>query len=584
MTAVNSLMNKIGIRSEVKHWDSRTTISPQDLPALPKSLTIRFENDGERSRPFKQRVFSNEEILAAGQKGGARTEIGHDLDDCPVIIGTKEIKEVYMQVETTETDAARVLSNEIATMLPHFSFDPQLNQMRLTEFLTADETATLRKMARKTGLGKRTDELIARQESLIEHGKAYMLFSHAHKGQAYNMRMLQRFIDRRCILLDYELLRTEQEGGWKRTVSYGNWAGIIGMLEALWAYGEHFSLRRNTCHPFRKIRGSRCFNSTLFEYSSLADIKRTVQEIATEIRENGLPEAVTIGITGHRGEAGSGVLELLQKCGLPLIELDPDKFVAAGRKQLRLDAIYLIKLDYEHLYRPKSTADIGNATLKSLIKGGQGQLLESNLDTFFDKLSIFINCIVWNKESPRLLTNGFLRKKYEESKTDRHRLLPVIGDITCDPNGSVQCCRDTYPDKPVYMWIPKKGKEPILPDFDLKKTDANFEYFDLSRRGFVVMAVTNLPCEIPRDASNAFSKAFCEKRRELGGKSYVECLAEADFSADFEDCGLPPALRDAVILYKGQFNGSNRQLMLKEICLAMLETETIKPEHVLSML
>ncbi len=270
-----------------------------------------------------------------------------------------------------------------------------------------------------------------------------------------------------------------------------------------------------------------------------------------------------------------------------MVEVDADQFLNPEFRDSYVfepDRIYLIKLHYHHLYRPKAGSDISDSEIRTTLKSGKGFLLESNLDKYFLSLTIFLNCISWNKECPRLLTNAFLKKAFDLRHERGLKVLPVIGDITCDPNGSIQCCRDTYPDRPVYMWIPEQSEEPILPDFDIKSVGDDFEYFDLSRDGFVLMTVTNLPCEIPRDASAQFSRDFCKKRADLGGKSYLECLAEADFERSFADCGLPPAMKDAVILYKGRFNPTNPQVLFKEICLALIETGVIRTEQVLPML
>lgn len=64
--------------------------------------------------------------------------------------------------------------------------------------------------------------------------KTYFCFSHTHKGQSYNMPMLKQFIDKKCTLIDYELL-TETEG--KRLVAFGTFAGYAGMINCLHGVG-----------------------------------------------------------------------------------------------------------------------------------------------------------------------------------------------------------------------------------------------------------------------------------------------------------------------------------------------------------
>ena len=61
--------------------------------------------------------------------------------------------------------------------------------------------------------------------------------------------------------------------------------------------------------------------------------------------------------------------------------------------------------------------------------------------------------------------------------------------------------------------------------------------------GVVVMAVDNLPCELPRESSKAFSKILLD---------FVPAIAKADFSVDFDSLDLPPEIKRAVILYHGK--------------------------------
>ncbi len=575
-------MNIIGIRSEEKHWDSRATISPEDIKSLPNAVNLQFESDGERTLPFKRRVFSDQEILAVGKQGGAGTAIIDTLNQCAVIIGTKEIKEVALKLADREYAWLTENCSALKHRIPYFAFDEKLKLAALTDFLSEDEKQTLRQQVAGTPAERLIATLLAEQEHLIEPGKTYLFFSHTHKGQAYNMRMLQQFIARECTLIDYELLRETTSGGSRRTVAYSGWAGIIGALDALWTYGEHLYRRTGIDTPFRKIRSEAVFDPEQFEYRSLKDLQLLIKEIGAELSDKGLPEPMVVGLTGSRGRVGHGVLEVLENWGLPMATLAPSRFsMGTKRKNLSTYKIHLLKLDYEHLYRPKFGEKVTGERIRTAIQSGRGYLLESNLDQFFPELSIFMNCIVWHNDSPRLLTNAYLKHVFDTHTRDAGPILPVIGDISCDPCGSIQCCRDTYPNQPAYIWSPVQTDEPILPDTDLKKADPHYPYFDLSKAGFPVMAVTNLPCEIPRDASLAFSRAFCQRRASLGDKSYLQCLAEADLDKEFSECGLPQPLKDAVILYRGRFIGANQQLSLKEICLAMIETGTIDPRQIL---
>jgi len=73
-------MNKVGLRSEDKHWESRVSIGPDDIPTLPQNITITIQNEVDRTIPFKPRVFSNEAYMQAGSEGGARNEVQRGPD------------------------------------------------------------------------------------------------------------------------------------------------------------------------------------------------------------------------------------------------------------------------------------------------------------------------------------------------------------------------------------------------------------------------------------------------------------------------------------------------------------------------
>jgi alpha-aminoadipic semialdehyde synthase len=112
----------------------------------------------------------------------------------------------------------------------------------------------------------------------------------------------------------------------------------------------------------------------------------------------------------------------------------------------------------------------------------------------------------------------------------------VIGDISCDIEGSVECTvKPTQPDNPVYVYDPHAREA----------TDG------VAGNGPVVMAVDNLPCELPRDATQSF------------GTALVDLVAEgarADYAARLEDLALPGPLKRAVIVHRGALAPTYRYL------------------------
>ena len=110
---------------------------------------------------------------------------------------------------------------------------------------------------------------------------------------------------------------------------------------------------------------------------------------------------------------------------------------------------------------------------------------KTNLDKVLPYITVLMNCVIWSHEYPRSITKKLMKDVYSKSKT-----LIAIGDITCDPNGSIEFSKETWIDNPVYIYNPKN--ETIKDGFDGK--------------GIAVMAVTNLPCEFSSDASDQFSE------------------------------------------------------------------------------
>jgi alpha-aminoadipic semialdehyde synthase len=106
--------------------------------------------------------------------------------------------------------------------------------------------------------------------------------------------------------------------------------------------------------------------------------------------------------------------------------------------------------------------------------------------------------------------------------------LRVIGDISCDIEGSIEATvRCTEPDNPVYVYNPLTGK-----------TEDG-----CAGEGPVILAVDNLPAELPREASESFSMALMP---------FVPSVASADFTVPFDACDLPGPIRRAVIVYQGE--------------------------------
>ena len=125
---------------------------------------------------------------------------------------------------------------------------------------------------------------------------------------------------------------------------------------------------------------------------------------------------------------------------------------------------------------------------------------------------------------PNIVTKDYLEGLYKGGEPK----LKVIGDVTCDPDGSIECMhKGTKIEDPVFVYNPFTRK----PAMGFEGT------------GILVMAVDILPSELPRESSIAFSNALWK---------YVKQIAEADYNVDFKDVDLPGPIKRAMILHKGE--------------------------------
>ena len=141
-----------------------------------------------------------------------------------------------------------------------------------------------------------------------------------------------------------------------------------------------------------------------------------------------------------------------------------------------------------------------------------------------------MSCIIWSQEYPRTVTKKMMGSIYKKNKT-----LQVIGDITCDPNGSIEFSKETWIDNPVYIYNPNTGK--IKDGFE--------------GEGVAVMAVTNLPCEFSADASEQFSNDLFP---------FLKNIVSANYSHSLDRSKLSPEIQRAVIMWKGEFTEEYKYL------------------------
>ncbi len=349
-------------------------------------------------------------------------------------------------------------------------------------------------------------------------GQAYVFFSHVIKGQSHNMPMLRRMLELGCTLIDYEKVADERG---RRLIFFGWYAGLAGAVETLWALGQRLA-GEGIPTPLAELRHA-------YEYHDAAEAKRAIAHAGQEIAAQGLPPQIAplvIGVTGY-GNVASGAWEVLNL--LPLAKVTPDDLadISGGPDASRF-VIYATTFREEHLVTPR--ADQERFDCQRYYDCPEGY--EPIFDRYLPHLTALINGIYWDTRYPRLITKAHLRELFGQGQPR----LRVLGDISCDIEGSIECTvKATEPGEPVFVYHPATGEI----------TDG------LAGEGVVVMAVDILPSELPRDASENFGAVL---------KAYIPAIAAADYSAPFDELALPPEIKRAVIVHRGELTPAYRYL------------------------
>ncbi|MFC1683807.1 hypothetical protein ACFL0G_06355, partial [Candidatus Zixiibacteriota bacterium] len=297
--------------------------------------------------------------------------------------------------------------------------------------------------------------------------KVYIFFSHTIKGQSYNMPMLKKLLALNCTLIDYETI-TDEAG--RRLVFFGRHAGLAGMIETLWAFGKRLACE-GIPNPFEKIRRPT-------EYPDLPTAKAKIARAGRKLAAKGLPESLApmiFGFAGY-GHVSQGAQEIFNL--LPFHEIDPADIaaIAAGPERIS-DVIYKVVFKEEHLVEP---IDPGHQfELQDYYD--HPEKYRSKFAGYLPHLTTLVNCVYWDDHYPRLVTNEDVRRLFAQDGQPR---LRVIGDISCDIEGSIECTvRSTHSDNPIYVYQAATGETQD----------------GCQGKGPVIMAVSNLPTELPAE-------------------------------------------------------------------------------------
>lgn len=275
-------------------------------------------------------------------------------------------------------------------------------------------------------------------------GKTYLFFSHTRKKQPYNQELIKTIIRKGVSLIDYECM--EHEDG-QRIIGFGFFAGIVGAHNGMMVYG-----RRSGTFDLERVYKQKDFKELIHSYFGLK-----------------IPN-IKIAVTGS-GRVAHGILEVMNL--MEIIEVEKDEYLSRNFSY----PVY-VQLKGADLYANRKTGKYGRGDFHR--HPSEYTCLFSEYIPYTD---ILMNGIFWDLEVPRLFAT-------DDVKEPGFR-IQVISDITDDQNGSVPInLGDQSIEDPVYGVdrISLQKTPPFLP-------------------GSVdVIAVGNLPNELPRDASKYFGE------------------------------------------------------------------------------
>lgn len=274
--------------------------------------------------------------------------------------------------------------------------------------------------------------------------KTYLFFSHTKKQQPHNRDLFRSMIENKITLIDYECM--EHDDG-QRILGFGFFAGIVGAHNGMMAYGK---------------RSGKYFLKRVFQQKSLRTLVHTYFGLK-------LP-AIKVAVTGS-GRVAHGILEVMNLMGI--IEVEPEEYISR-----KFEYPVFTQLKGRDLYTNRNHSGYEREDFHT-----HPEAYTSLFPPYAAHTDILMNGIYWDVNAPRL----FEWKDF----SDPSFRIETIADITDDPGGSIPCnLGDGTIDDPVYGVdkITHLKTAPYLP-------------------GSVdVMAVGNLPNELPRDASRYFGE------------------------------------------------------------------------------
>jgi alanine dehydrogenase len=278
--------------------------------------------------------------------------------------------------------------------------------------------------------------------------KKYFFFSHTIKKQPHNRKLLKAILEKKIDLYDHE---TIVDKDFRRLIGFGRYAGIVGAYNGVRAFGMKFEL---------------------FQLPKAETLSGKTQLIE-KLKRQTLPP-IKIVLTGH-GKVANGVMEILDGMKIKKVSIED----------------YLTKKFSDPVYTQIDVLDYN--------KRKDGQMLgkqdfydhpteyTSHFERFTKVSDIFMAGHFYGNNAPVILTREMLQSPDNKIK--------VVADISCDVAGPISCTtRSSTIAEPLYGYLPAEDREVDI----------------FHPAAIVVMAVDNLPCELPKDASEGFGEMFMQ--------------------------------------------------------------------------
>ncbi len=341
--------------------------------------------------------------------------------------------------------------------------------------------------------------------------KPFIFFSHTIKGQKYNMPLLKEILEQKITLMDYELVR-DVKG--RRTIFFGHFAGYAGMIDTLWLLGQRLKYEGYST-PFERIKQA-------IDYNYLTDAEKEIIEVGELIKKDGLPEELSpliVGFTG-RGNVSKGAQKIFDL--LPVEKITPEEVPAVFENGYLRNKVYSVEYYSPDIYERLDGKEYEREHFHK-----NPHSYKSKFEKNLEYLTALVNGIYWEPDYDRLVTKKYFKDKYSEGKKPR---LRVIGDITCDIEGSIELTvKNTRYDNPAFVYEPLTDK--IIDGWE--------------GEGVVILAVDKLPTELAKEATESFGDELAP---------HIPALANINYSLPFEElkAQLPQEFRGAVIAHQGK--------------------------------